>query len=94
MEQKDLNTIVNELSERYKEVRSISFRVVEDTIGISVAKVRDNNTTAAQFDYIDGLKNVSYASKSTVRNASKAAASVIISVAKDNPNVKFNIEKQ
>ena len=94
MEQKDLNTIVNEMSERYKEVRSISFRVVEDTIGIGVAKVRDNNTTAAQFDYIDGLKNVSYPSKSTVRNASKAAASVIISVAKDNPNVKFNIEKQ
>lgn len=92
--EKDLISIVNELSERYKDYHSISFSVEDDGIGVRVVKVRDNNTTAAQFDYISGLNNVSYPSNSTIRNASKAAASVIISVAKENPNIKFCIEKQ
>ena len=93
-EPKDLIAIVNELAELYKDYHSISFSVEDGRIGVRVVKVRTNNTTAAQYDYISGLGNVGYPSNSTIRNASKAAASVIISVAKAYPNICFWVEKQ
>lgn len=94
MTQKDLPTIASELSERYKEYHSIDFSADDDRIVVSVAKVRINCTTAPQYDYISQLPNVTYPSNSTIRFTSKAAASVIITVAKGYPDISFWVVKK
>ena len=82
------------LEERFKDYKSVSFDFDDTYVYIYLVKVKQSNCTTAQYDYITGLKNVNYQSNGTIRNASKAAASVVITVAKDYPDKLFYLVKK
>lgn len=98
MTKTDLEQLVEKLKEQYKDYHSIgNFSVQENEDGcyvsIGLVKVRGSFATTAQYEYLTGLPNTDRQSNGTIRNASKAAVSACITIAKDNPEVEFYFYK-
>ena len=69
---------------------SIKFGADEDYVYFYPVKVRKGDVcTAAQYDYLTSFGNLERESNSTIRNASKAAVSCMISVVKQYGDYRF-----
>ncbi len=81
------------LSKQYQNYGSIDFGYDDNYVYIRLVKVSKNNCTRLQYKLIEKLPNVLYRANGVVWNASKAAASAVITIAKEYPEMKFCLIK-
>lgn len=88
--------LAKKLTVQYDKIKSISFGADEDYVYFYPARVNKNAEvcTAAQYDYLNGMSNIEWASNSTIRKASKSAASCMISVVKQYSDYRFYAKKR
>ncbi len=91
-----METLVNKLSEQFKSYSSVSFSEAEgyDAV-INIARYRSgsNEATSAQINFLKSFKNINGLSSSRMfKFLSKAAASALITIAKENRDKSFYVE--
>lgn len=94
MENMTISEVVAEISENYSKLKSLTVVEGEDCVNLYGCRYRNslNSATFAQIDYIVGLPNVTYQSKSNLRKTNKWFASAVIDIAKKYENINFNIQ--
>ena len=99
MKKNELEELVERLTVEYEDYHSIKKFSVQGSeedgyyVSVGLVKVSSNVATSAQYDYLTGLKNTDWKSNGTLRNASKAAISACIDMAKKHPDVEFYFYK-
>lgn len=87
-----MEDIIKDIEKRYND-NNIHYLVGEnkDKIIISCKRVKYNNATYNQAEYICSFKNVDIRAKSLILKTTKSVASKIIDILKDYPNTTFYI---
>lgn len=93
--EKELAIVAQDIKKEYEKLTSLSVEVDETSNAINLIGVRYRGLkgvpTEAQIKYLIGFDNVRYQSKSNLRKLNKWCISACINIAKENPDVIFNI---